>query len=88
MARWIKVNARMRSMQDIERAEKMELPDSTIAESYNPVTIDATRIMAYCISYDKDGEPTDGSEITFENGAELVTDMPFELLDKLIRQNT
>ena len=87
MANWARLSVRMRNMEELERAKELGMPPSTVTETFNPIMIDLSEICAYCISYDKNSEETEYSEIALKNGDIMVIGITFDELDKLIRPN-
>lgn len=85
MAKWVKLNVRMQNLEELQRAEELNMPEDTITTTFNPVMVDVSEAVAYCISYNKEGEETGNSEIAFKGGQTMVVEMPFEELDKIIR---
>lgn len=87
MARWVQVNALLRSVGDQEKRELMGLDDLEIETLIKPIVIDLYRVESYAPSLDKEGEEVDDEvDIITYSGLSITLKTGFNEFDKLIRK--
>lgn len=88
MARWYKVDAVMRNLAAEKQAELLST-DPGDTSIIRPVMLDLSRIETYTAMYDDEGDViTTQSLITTHSGIEMVLNISFLALDKLIRNES
>jgi hypothetical protein len=87
MARWIKVNALLRSVGDQEKQESLGLDNLEVEVLVKPIVIDLDRVESYAPSLDKEGEEVDDEvDIIMYSGLSITLKSPFREFDKTIRK--
>lgn len=88
MAKWLQVNALLRSVAEEERREAMGLDDLEVESLIKPVVIDLLRVESYAPSLDKEGEEIeDEVDIILYSGLAITLKHSFVEFDKLVRNN-
>ena len=87
MARWIKVNALLRSVGDQEKQESLGLDNLEVEVLVKPIVIDLDRVESYAPSLDVEGEEVDDEvDIIMYSGLSITLKTSFREFDKTIRK--
>ena len=87
MAKWLKVNALLRSIGDQERQEALGLEELEVQTLVKAIVIDLERVESYAPSLDKEGEEVeDEVDIIMYSGLSITLKTTFREFETYLRK--
>lgn len=87
MAKWLKVDAVLRSVKGEETRERLGMTDLDVETLIKPINIDLLRVESYAQALDEDGEEVvDETEIIMYSGLSITLKIRYTVFDRKIQE--